>query len=1014
MKKIILALSVLLMVCVALLGVTACSKKGGGDSTTPSAIYINEDGFWVINGEVTEYRAEGVAGHTPVIEIDENGFWVIDGVNTGVYAGSRDPEPVIPDEPTEHEAPIVYASFNEKDSNGNFYDQVSGKAFATCGVVGTDEGISGNAASFNGEGYLTLDTVLPEGNGSHSIAAWVKVDMSGVSAVTESVIAGWGKFVHLKDTRLGIWHDQFYASSYDVFKMYPLPEGTGEVWQHLGLTYDGRTYCLYLNGVLLGYGQANEGIDVQKSLLFVGGFAGNINKWTGLIDELYVYDRAISSEEMNALKNGEVEFEMKQADNIEPVTTERVPVKYTSETELDPGWNYLTYRSGNSSVQFMLYVPEDLDTTKEYPLLMYLHGDGENGMAPYDVVTGAEVVKRTLVEGKEAFILVPSASSPWLGVPNDSVPDSTRYPYHSYSMADDATPSGQLLAAEALMDELIADREIDNGRVYISGYSRGTMACWYLLNEHPEKYAAAIVCCGAGDPTIAENFKDVPLWIFHGTADPLVSYTDVRAIFDAYVAAGGVDGHFTACEGADHGVGNYVATENGLIDWLFSRYHHVHVAGEWTVTTPAGCTTDGLRTSECTLCGAPMTEKIAMLGHDYVDGVCTRCGNEMDFVTDGQVKEALVQFGTGGASAWVIDGAAGTYTAVSDDAAILMFDNALLSGGVIEWDMLVPSTDYKYGTLCGVLFGSDKQNVISSEYAENYYVFGLHATNVYCGYAKFTNEAPGYFQWQDQDKIVNAAAIGSFCHFRLEWNNVAGTVTLYADDRAVDCTLYKYFNGSYIGLYSECANTVFKNIVIKNKTYAASGQYYYGGGSAADWNIVAKGTEVGGVPSASTVFTTTTDNSALTFEEISFKTGTVEWDMTVPEGAYKYNLITGILWGAIDNNVNTLGSSAWFCTGRSFAATFVNLGKYPNGGLAWDDNQQIADGSLMPAGAKVHYKFTYDGEKLTIQIGETSSVINFNYRIANGDLYMAGLRIGLYSEVLGTVFENVTVNGVVL
>ena len=46
---------------------------------------------------------------------------------------------------------------------------------------------------------------------------------------------------------------------------------------------------------------------------------------------------------------------------------------------------------------------------------------------------------------------------------------------------------------------------------------------------------------------------------------------------------------------------------------------------ESAVTTPATCTTAGLKTFTCS-CGDSYTEEIAALGHDYVSGKCSRCG----------------------------------------------------------------------------------------------------------------------------------------------------------------------------------------------------------------------------------------------------------------------------------------------------------------------------------------------------------------------------------------------------
>ncbi len=66
----------------------------GKDGITPT-ITIDADGFWVINGVKTEYKATGADGApgqkgddglTPTITIDADGFWVINGVTTNVKA----------------------------------------------------------------------------------------------------------------------------------------------------------------------------------------------------------------------------------------------------------------------------------------------------------------------------------------------------------------------------------------------------------------------------------------------------------------------------------------------------------------------------------------------------------------------------------------------------------------------------------------------------------------------------------------------------------------------------------------------------------------------------------------------------------------------------------------------------------------------------------------------------------------------------------------------------------------
>ena len=64
----------------------------------------------------------------------------------------------------------------------------------------------------------------------------------------------------------------------------------------------------------------------------------------------------------------------------------------------------------------------------------------------------------------------------------------------------------------------------------------------------------------------------------------------------------------------------------------------VHTYGEWQVTKQATCTADGTKTKTCTGCGATQTEVIAKLGHNFVNRVCTRCGEKQELVIGANIN----------------------------------------------------------------------------------------------------------------------------------------------------------------------------------------------------------------------------------------------------------------------------------------------------------------------------------------------------------------------------------------
>ena len=82
---------------------------------------------------------------------------------------------------------------------------------------------------------------------------------------------------------------------------------------------------------------------------------------------------------------------------------------------------------------------------------------------------------------------------------------------------------------------------------------------------------------------------------------------------------------------------------------------HEHDFGEWTVTVPATCTAMGEEQRTCA-CGKTETRTVAALGHDYVNGVCTRCEDMITATDDSYFTFTELEDGTYSISwAWNTD-----------------------------------------------------------------------------------------------------------------------------------------------------------------------------------------------------------------------------------------------------------------------------------------------------------------------------------------------------------------------
>ncbi len=70
-------------------------------------------------------------------------------------------------------------------------------------------------------------------------------------------------------------------------------------WTHIALTNDGEHLCLYVDGVLVDE-HASEKVKAGESPLRIGGLPGGPYSqfFDGKIDEVRIYDRALSQEEV--------------------------------------------------------------------------------------------------------------------------------------------------------------------------------------------------------------------------------------------------------------------------------------------------------------------------------------------------------------------------------------------------------------------------------------------------------------------------------------------------------------------------------------------------------------------------------------------------------------------------------------------------------------------------------------------------------------------------------------------
>lgn len=205
--------------------------------------------------------------------------------------------------------------------------------------------------------------------------------------------------------------------------------------------------------------------------------------------------------------------------------------------------------------------PTTIKPGTTYPLVLFLHGAGERGADNKAQLKHGvtPILKATKDLDEPCFLIAPQcpAGSWW-------VPINLRGPGKT------ANPEALSENVLALVADTLERHPVDPARVYVTGLSMGGYATWHLLARKPDLFAAAIPICGGGDPKRVKSFKDVPIWAFHGDADPVVPVKTTREMIAALEQAGGKP-KATYYPGVAHDSWTATYNDPAVLKWLFAQ-----------------------------------------------------------------------------------------------------------------------------------------------------------------------------------------------------------------------------------------------------------------------------------------------------------------------------------------------------------------------------------------------------------------------------------------------------------
>lgn len=250
----------------------------------------------------------------------------------------------------------------------------------------------------------------------------------------------------------------------------------------------------------------------------------------------------------------------------------------------EPELKRIAYQSARTGKEreYFVYLPRGFRQKDHWPVMLFLHGDGERGDAKAELdyvlihgpVSEAWFQKRDLPfviispqldkfsRGEIEYIKnrTPAQIPKRLadGVPpredernsrtevkpaglpaNDDLPEAPKGPPEGWSEMD--------AEVMAMVDDTLRNFKGDPKRVYLTGLSYGGFGTWFFGAKYPQKFAAIAPVVGYGYPDQAAAIAKgkLPVWCFAGGRDPAVPPQYFFAAMNALEKLGGVENRFT-------------------------------------------------------------------------------------------------------------------------------------------------------------------------------------------------------------------------------------------------------------------------------------------------------------------------------------------------------------------------------------------------------------------------------------------------------------------------------------
>lgn len=242
----------------------------------------------------------------------------------------------------------------------------------------------------------------------------------------------------------------------------------------------------------------------------------------------------------------------------------------TTEAAVKPaqtGFLFKTLSLKKQSYPYTVFVPRNYDSSKAWPLIMFLHGAGECGSDGW----------KPVMQGIGTAIMQDLDKWPFIVV----IPQKPKME-NAWEQYDDMVM--------AMLKQAQKDYKVDSSRLYLTGLSQGGHGTWTLGAKHADMWAAIAPICGYGgelwripdtqpgllpafngpDSELGTALKNVPVWAFYGEADNVVPPAQTKGLVAAVLATGG-NAKVTSYPGVGHNSWDQAYRTEDLGEWFLQH-----------------------------------------------------------------------------------------------------------------------------------------------------------------------------------------------------------------------------------------------------------------------------------------------------------------------------------------------------------------------------------------------------------------------------------------------------------